>query len=210
MRIYITRHGETKWNQEHRMQGRKNSSLTSKGKEDAQKLQKRLASIDFHRIYASPLGRAVETAEIIKGDRKVKIEKVPDFMEMNFGEWEGRTVEEIEDAYGERYRNFWDAPEKYEPMGGESFDEILNRVERGLKVIAENTGKEEHGEKEINVLLVAHAVVIKSIYALVKELPIKEFWNPPFMHGTNLTILEIKEGKREFFLEGDISHLQDK
>jgi len=203
MKIYITRHGETKWNQEHRMQGSKNSSLTAKGKEDAQKLQKRLATVEFGRIYASPLGRAVETAEIVKGNRELEVEKVPEFMEMHFGKWEGRTVEEIEEAYGERYRNFWDAPEKYLPMGGESFDEILSRVERGLKMIAED------GEEEINVLLVAHAVVIKSIYALVKNLPIVEFWNPPFMYGTNLTILEIKEGKRAFLLEGDISHLQE-
>lgn len=208
MKIYLTRHGETKWNQERRMQGSKNSSLTEKGVEDAQKLQKRLASVEFDRIYSSPLGRAVETAEIVKGNRELEIEKVPEFMEMHFGEWEGRTVEEIEDAYGQGYRNFWDAPEKYQPMGGESFDEILSRVERGLKVIAEDTEKEEQGEKEINVLLVAHAVVIKSIYALVKNLPLVEFWNPPFMHGTNLTILEIREGNREFLLEGDISHLQ--
>lgn len=204
MRIYITRHGETQWNSEKRMQGRKNSSLTPKGIKDAEKLKERLASVDFQRIYASPLGRAIETAEIIKGERNLPVEKAPDFMEMDFGQWEGRNVEEIEEVYGQKYRNFWHAPEKYEPMGGESFPELFERIDRGLKGLVENEGNEDV------ILLVAHAVVIKSIYALVKNLPMEEFWNPPFMHGTNLTILEIKEGKREFLLEGDISHLEDK
>ena len=201
MKIYITRHGETKWNKERRMQGSKDSSLTSKGIEDAKKLKERLAPVPFDKIYSSPLGRAVETAEIIKGHRNLEIEKVPDFMEMSFGEWEGRTVEDVEEAYGDRYRNFWQAPEIHEPMGGENFDELLERVDRGLNYIAKNAAEDDV------CLLVAHAVVIKSIYALVKNLPIEEFWNPPFMHGTNLTILEIKEGRRVFLLEGDISHL---
>ncbi|NBG88706.1 histidine phosphatase family protein [Isachenkonia alkalipeptolytica] len=203
MKIHITRHGETKWNQERRMQGSQNSSLTSKGMADAEKLQQRLASVKFDKIYSSPLGRAVRTAEIIRGDRKLPIEKVPQLMEMNFGAWEGRTVEEIERAYGQRYRDFWDAPEKYQPVEGESFEELFQRVERGLKEII------ERGEEGEVSLLVAHAVVIKCIYALVKNLPLKEFWNPPFMYGTNLTILEIKGDEKEFILEGDISHLQD-
>ncbi len=207
MKIYITRHGETQWNSERRMQGRKNSSLTPKGMEDAEKLKERLASVDFDKIYASPLGRAMETAEIIKGDRNLPVETLPDFMEMSFGQWEGRKVEEIEAVYGQKYRNFWEAPEKYEPMGGESFPQMLKRIEKGLKVLAENAENQENTEKEAVVLLVVHAVVIKSIYVLVKNLPMEEFWNPPFMHGTNLTILEIKDGKKKFLLEGDISHL---
>ncbi len=202
MKIYITRHGETKWNKERRMQGSKDSALTPKGIEDAKKLKDRLTPVTFDRIYASPLGRAVETAEIIKGDRNLKIEKLPDFMEMSFGAWEGRTVEDVEEAYGDRYRNFWQAPEIHEPMGGENFDELLERVDRGLKDIIKK------GKEEDICLLVVHAVVIKGIYALVKELPLEEFWNPPFMHGTNLSILEIKGDKKEFILEGDISHLQ--
>lgn len=203
MEIYMTRHGETLWNKQRRMQGRKDSLLTEKGKADAKRLKKRLETLNFDGIYASPLGRAMETAEILKGGRALEIQKAPLFMEMSFGQWEGREVTELEEAYGQRYRDFWDAPEKYVPMGGESFSEMLERVDRGLREL------EQGIPKEGKVLLVAHAVVIKSIYAVVKNLPPKEFWNPPFMHGTNLSILEIKEGKRKFLLEGDISHLQE-
>ena len=202
MKIYITRHGETEWNREKRMQGRKDSPLTVKGIEDARRLKQRLEHIEFDGIYTSPLGRAMETAEIIRGHRKLEIERISDFMEMDFGDWEGRTVEEIEKSYGEKYRTFWHRPEMYETIGGESFQEMLKRVQGGLNLIIKNA------EKEDNILLVAHAVVIKSIYALVKNIPLKEFWNPPFMHGTNLTILEVKKDKKEFLLEGDISHLK--
>ncbi len=204
MKIYITRHGETQWNQQGRMQGRQNSSLTAKGISDAKKLQKRLASVEFHHIYSSPLGRALETAEILRGDRNLPIEEVSHFREMHFGLWEGRTLGEIEGVYGEGYRNFWEAPEKFQPVEGESFEELLARVGHGLRLLGR---RKDQGEAVC--LLVAHAVVIKAIYVLVKNLSVKEFWNPPFMYGTNLSILEIKGEERRFLLEGDMGHLQE-
>ena len=57
MKIYITRHGETKWNIQGRMQGWKNSDLTEKGIENAKKLGKSLKEINFDCIYSSPSGR---------------------------------------------------------------------------------------------------------------------------------------------------------
>lgn len=202
MKIYITRHGETNWNKEGRMQGTKNSLLTAKGVEDAKKLRRRLEPIEFSRIYASPLGRAMETAEILKGDRQIPIEKVPLFMEMNFGEWEGKTKEELERRYEKEYYNFWNLPESYQSSYGETYRDVIKRVDKGLREITANAAENE------TALLVTHAVVIKSIYHIIKGLPVNKFWDPPFMYGTNLTVLQVKGIRRTFLLEGDISHLQ--
>lgn len=72
MKIYFVRHGETEWDLKKIFQGVKNSPLTKLGKEQARKLKIKLNSIDFTHYYSSPLGRAVETLEILTEDRKEK------------------------------------------------------------------------------------------------------------------------------------------
>ena len=73
MKLYITRHGETEWNKISKMQGWQNSALTEKGIENAIKLSERLNDIDFAHIYSSPLGRALDTAKYIRGNRSIEI-----------------------------------------------------------------------------------------------------------------------------------------
>ena len=58
LNIYFVRHGETLWNKEGRIQGELDSPLTTKGREDIQKLAENLNSIEFDEVYSSELGRA--------------------------------------------------------------------------------------------------------------------------------------------------------
>lgn len=63
--IYITRHGQTQWNVEKRMQGRQDSPLTEQGMRQAMWLRDALKHVDFDAMYASPSPRARRTAEIL-------------------------------------------------------------------------------------------------------------------------------------------------
>ena len=200
MKIYITRHGETQWNKEGRMQGWNNSDLTEKGKDCARKLGQRLNHIDFDCIYCSPLGRAIETANHIKGHKDIKIIINEDLKEMGFGSWEGMEHTKIEELNKEQQYHFWNKPHLYEPIDGESYQELIERVKKALNDIINN----DCGE---NILIIAHAAVIKAIYLIIKNHSLEEFWGPPFMEGTSLTVLEIDGDKKRFILEGDISHL---
>ncbi|MBS5823829.1 MAG: histidine phosphatase family protein, partial [Clostridium argentinense] len=89
MRLYITRHGQTKWNTEKRMQGFKNSDLTEKGINNAKKLGKALENIEFSRVYSSPLGRTMDTSKYILGDRNIEIVTADYLKEINLGTWGG-------------------------------------------------------------------------------------------------------------------------
>lgn len=199
MKLYITRHGETEWNTIGKMQGWQNSDLTKKGVEDAIRLGERLEDIEFSKIYSSPLGRAKDTANHIRGERDIEIELLDGLKEMGFGSWEGVENEKVMELYKEQYHNFWNKPELYKREESEDFDELFERVERTLKYIIEN----ETGE---NVLIVSHAVTIKAIYSLINKYPIEEFWTLPYIDGTSLTILEIDGDAKKFTLEADISH----
>lgn len=67
--LYITRHGETEWNCEERMQGWLDSNLTEKGENNARLLGQRLENTNFAAIFSSPSGRTKATANLIRGDR---------------------------------------------------------------------------------------------------------------------------------------------
>ncbi|MBU5425599.1 histidine phosphatase family protein [Tissierella pigra] len=199
MKIYITRHGETQWNKEGRMQGWKNSNLTEKGIEDAKKLGERLKDVQFDYIYSSPLERAVDTAKYIKEDEEIIL--MDSLKEMGFGKWEGMEHTTIEELYPIEHFNFWNKPHLYNSIEGESFDELFKRVKDVLTKIVDNKEAE-------NILIVSHAVVIKVIYAIIKGYALEELWSrEPFLHGTSLTVVEVTDDKINMILEGDISHL---
>ena len=116
--IYLTRHGETEWNLAHRFQGKLDSPLTDKGKQQAEWLSERLRDIEFNAIYASCSGRALDTAKIIRGNRQMPIVTKEELMEIGLGEWEGREIKGIEDDGDQNYHYFWHEPHLYQPSRG--------------------------------------------------------------------------------------------
>lgn len=201
MKIYITRHGKTEWNKEGRMQGWKNSDLTEEGLQNAKKLGESLKDVEFDCIYCSPLGRAVDTAKWIRGSKPTEIIIKDSLKEMGFGSWEGMEHTKVRELYPEQSHNLWNKPHLYEPVDGESFQELLDRARQALGDIINNTSCE-------NVLVVSHAVLIKAIYVIIKNCSIEELWNPPFIGDTCLTIVEVKENDIRIIVEADASHLE--
>lgn len=201
MKIYITRHGETQWNSEGRMQGWKNSNLSEKGIANAKKLGESLKDVPFDLVCCSPLGRTVETANHILGDRKIVTVYNNAFREMGFGCWEGMYHDDIKEQYTEQQHNFWHAPHLYQPIDGESYDGFIERVRTGFHSLTQDAACE-------NLLLVTHAAVIKAIFSIVENRPLSRFWDPPFTYDTCLSILEVSNGEIKVLLEPDISHLQ--
>ena len=89
MKLYIVRHGTTDWNVQCRFQGRIDIELNSNGRMLAGKLGEKLENVHFDCIYSSPLSRAYETANLIRGHRNIQIIKNDLLAEIAFGELEG-------------------------------------------------------------------------------------------------------------------------
>ena len=89
MLLYIVRHGETDWNQERRMQGEHDTPLNKNGKELARITARALEDVPFDLAISSPLSRALETARILIGDRKIPVLRDSRIREINWGEWDG-------------------------------------------------------------------------------------------------------------------------
>lgn len=197
--LYITRHGETVWNTQKRMQGWSDSELTEKGKNNAISLGIRLKKINIDAIYTSPSRRTVSTANLIKGERELPVILDNNLKEINMGEWEGQTFSMLEDKYPKEFYSFWNTPHLYHSFNGESFEELKNRVLKAIHSIQETYC-------EGNVLIVTHSVVIKILLAFFKKYSLEKLWEPPFIQDTSLTIVELNSKESRILIEGDLSH----
>ncbi len=127
-RLLITRHGETQWDTEKRMQGRSDSPLTAHGIWQAQQLAGRLKGERIDAIYSSPTPRAARTAEILKGSRNLKVQLLDDLMEINLGDWEGQKFSEVDRLFPEQSHAFWHAPHLYHREGVEPYYDVRERL----------------------------------------------------------------------------------
>jgi probable phosphoglycerate mutase len=91
------------------------------------------SSLDAASIFSSPLRRARRTAELLFPQGGLVV--LPELAECRFGEWEGKTWDQIEARWpelaGVRLRNW----RRSTPPGGESWDEFTARVKQAWEHI---------------------------------------------------------------------------
>ena len=149
--LYLVRHGETDWNRAHRIQGSTDIPLNGTGRQQAATTGVLLARRQWDGIYASPLSRALETANIIAEEARLGAPQIIDeLVERNYGTAEGMTGSEID-------RRF---PPGTEVPGRETREEVAARVLPALLRLAA-----EHPEQSL--IVVSHGGVIRSILATV-------------------------------------------
>lgn len=146
--LYILRHGETVWNREGRMQGRRDSSLTEKGVVQARAIGRLLSARGLgpgtHQVISSPQGRARRTAEIAFGEAW-EIAEDDRLAEICVGDWTGRTRTEVlaVDAHafseGDMMEFYANAP------GGEGFASMWARARGFLDDLSAPTIVVTHG-----------------------------------------------------------------
>ncbi len=184
--LYLTRHGETKWNSEKRMQGRKNSPLTSTGILQAQLLQKRLKDVKFSKVYSSPSERAFTTAQIISGQSHIITDER--IMEISVGMWEGRILDEVQLEYPKEHHCYWNTPHLFNVEGMETFYDVQSRTKEFIKqVVKENINAGG------NILIVSHGVTLKAMMDIWEHNGVERFWAGDFFKQTALAIIDVNE-----------------
>jgi len=137
MIITFIRHGSTAWNEERRMQGRRDIPLSERGR--AQVSAWRLpadAGVPLAWV-SSPLRRAVETAEILCGATPSREEAL---IEMDWGDWEGCRRDELQERYGDELERSEALGLDFRPPGGESPRDVLERLRPWLARAASSSG----------------------------------------------------------------------
>ncbi len=100
-RVFMVRHGATVLSAEDRFAGATDVALSDEGREQTRRLADRLSHEKIMAVYASPLGRTVETAQILAGPHKLEVQTRDGFREINHGRWEQMTRREVEEKFPE-------------------------------------------------------------------------------------------------------------
>jgi probable phosphoglycerate mutase len=120
MRIFLIRHGATVLTAEDRFAGATDVELSDEGREQARLLGERLKSEKVAAIYASPLGRTVETASLIARPHALEVQRRDGLREISHGRWEQMTRREVEEKFPEEAAAWEEDPYTFAPVGGES------------------------------------------------------------------------------------------
>jgi probable phosphoglycerate mutase len=149
--VYLARHGQTLWNTQGRRQGQLDSPLTALGREQVQRNAKLLAAEPIDAVFASPLGRARESAQVLAASFGLPVVVLGELGEVDHGEFAGLTRAEIESAYPGQL----DARDRdkygYRFPGGESYADADLRARRALALVADSGARRP--------LLVSHEMI---------------------------------------------------
>ena len=96
-RIFLIRHGATVLTAEDRFAGATDVELSEVGREQARRLAERLKTEKVAAVYASPLGRTMETARIIAQPHELDVVRRDGLREISHGRWEQMTRREVEE-----------------------------------------------------------------------------------------------------------------
>ena len=152
MRIVLVRHGQTEWSVSGQHTSRTDIPLTEPGRKAARALRDRLAGRAFALVLASPRARALETARLAGFDTEID----PDLVEVDYGDYEGRTTPEIREAHPG-----WTLWADGSP-GGESLAHAGERVDRVIARAVATNG---------DVAVFAHGHILRVLAARWVGLP---------------------------------------
>ena len=183
MKIWITRHGQTRLNREKRMQGRTDEPLNETGILQAKKMGEKLSGQPFDAVYASPLCRAVQTAALISGRDEAQIRTDPRILETDFGHFEQKHYLLL----GPRMTLYWAFPELFPaPATAETIASMTERSHAFLREL-------EQQDYE-NVLVVCHGGIIRALCGYLEDLPRGIRWRPK-PKNCEVRVYESREGK---------------
>lgn len=186
MNIWITRHGQTDLNKRNLMQGLTDAPLNEKGIEQAKTARASMGDVKFDAVFASPLQRAIQTAEIIGNVDRDQIIIDQRIIEVDFGKYEQKHVARL----GRSMSLYWLFPERYEaPETVESLTSMIQRSRNFLQDVEKNNYE--------NVLVVCHGGIIRTLCGYLEDKPNGIKWRPK-PENCEIRVYESIDGKHRF------------
>ncbi|HPD56569.1 MAG TPA: histidine phosphatase family protein [Smithellaceae bacterium] len=197
MQLILIRHGETSWNKEGRVQGTSDIELSDEGIKQARLLAISLKAQKIDAIHASPLKRAMQTAQIINEYHSLEIQNHQELIEMNQGDFEGLSFKELMNDKKDFLKQWISNPAAVKMPNGESLAELQTRAWQAMeKIIA--AGK--------NSLIVSHNFTIAAILCRLRDISLDEF-RRTCVDTASKTVVSMEKDKVIIDPLNDRSHL---
>lgn len=185
--VLLTRHGHTDRSEPEQYLGQRvHASLTERGRRDAEALAQRLEGVAVDRIISSPLGRAVETAQILAGRIGSPVETDERLTELDYGEWEGLTVEEIDSRFPGELPIYEANPAIIQVGGGENGLQVAARI---TSAVDDLLGWWEQQTADLTCVVVGHSSVNRILLAIALGVPLADYRRRFEQDWASLTVL---------------------
>lgn len=199
-RIFLIRHGATILTAEDRFAGATDVPLSDAGREQVRRLAARLSDDQLTAVYASPLGRTVETASIIAEPYKLPVETRDGLREISHGRWEQMTRKEVEERFPEEAAAWDEDPYTFSPVGGESG---LQVTARALPVLMDIVRAHPGG----NVAVISHKATIRLLLSSLLGFDPRRYRDNLEQNPAALNVVDFKTPVRaRLTLFNDTSH----
>jgi len=201
-RLLLVRHGETELNSAERYWGRTDVALSAAGLRQAERLRDRLAKEKINAIYSSDLRRSSQTAETIASRHKLEVTICPELREIDFGQLEGLTFDQINRLHPEVTQMWMERSPDLKYPGGESIYQLNNRVDVFMRRL------EKHDEQE-TILIVAHSGILRTLACQLLGMELQRRWQIR-LDLASLTVIETYPQGAILTLLNDTNHLTEK
>jgi len=199
-RVFLVRHGATVLTAEDRFAGSTDVPLSDAGREQARRLAVRLRPQRIAAVYTSPLGRTVETAQILAGPFGLEVQTRPALREISHGHWEQLTRAEVAQKFPEEAAEWEKDPFTFAPRGGESGLAVTARALPALLEIVRHHPDEK-------VLVVSHKATIRLLISLLLGFDPRRYRDNLDQSPAALNIVDFKDPTRaRLTLFNDTSH----
>jgi broad specificity phosphatase PhoE len=168
-KVILVRHGQTAWNKEEIFRGRMDIDLDDVGIQQAKLLSQSLNKLHINAVYSSPLKRALNTATIIANYNELEVNIDDHFIDINYGNWEGKSLNEVKETFKDLYQKWTKDPHLLRIPNGETLDEVRIRAVAGLNQIMPK-------HKDETIVIVSHRVVNKVLICALLGLDNSCFW----------------------------------
>jgi broad specificity phosphatase PhoE len=199
-RVFMVRHGATVLAAEDRFAGATDVALSDEGREQVRQLARRLSGEKIAAIYASPLGRTVETAQILAEPHQLEVQTRDGLLEINHGRWEQMTRREVEEKFPEEAAEWEKDPYTFVPEGGESGLAVTARALPALiDIVRKHSG--EH------ILVVSHKATIRLLLSSILGFDPRRYRDNLDQKPAALNIVDFRDATRaRLCLFNDTSH----
>lgn len=201
-KLLLVRHGLTEFNSTRRFAGYSDVELSAEGQRQVERLRDRLANEKIDVIYCSDLKRAWATAKVISSERKVEIVPCSELREINYGDAEGLTFDEISRRYPELAQAIRNFNLELKFPGGESFAGFIQRTITFLD-------KLEKHEPSSTILVVSHSGALRVLLCDLLGID-QNHWRQIGCANASLSIVDTYPARGAIIsLLNDTSHLRD-
>ncbi len=170
-RIVVVRHGHVAGIDPARFRGRADLPLTELGREQA-----RATAASIHArwqpalVYTSPLQRCVLTGQMIADACGVGRRSSSEFLDLDYGSWQGRACEEVRRSSPREYARWLDAPALQRFPSGESLPMLAARIAEGLRTLLDAHAAD-------TVVIVGHDSGNRVLLLQALGLPLSAYWH---------------------------------